>query len=350
MRLMFVHWVVENRGSAQDMYHYVEIARKLGHEIALYGRPSGVSSFNYSLDLGSADAVIFLNEWTTDLQYGDRLDFARLLSRVPRDRRVIVDLDGKYNDVTQVTGDYNHPDAVASQRWIEFCDSISDKIYQASLEPRRPNVRAFLFHAYSPSWEVPLDFTAKEYGMYCVGNNWFRWRPMYRVLKAIEPVREEVGRIGLVGSGWDTPAPWANPTLAVDAYYSDPNYLAKMRVEVKPAIHFRQVLEAMSKGVFMPVIYRPLFDHLSMVTCRTFEIPAANTIPLFTQSPDHVEAIFGEDAIELILPDERPQEKILDILHRPERYTRTVQAIRRRLAADHSYEARLRELIDIVRS
>jgi len=29
----------------------------------------------------------------------------------------------------------------------------------------------------------------------------------------------------------------------------------------------------MSKGVFMPVIYRPLFDHLQMVTCRTFETP-----------------------------------------------------------------------------
>jgi len=34
MRLMFVHWVVEDRGSAQDMYHYAETAKDLGHEVA----------------------------------------------------------------------------------------------------------------------------------------------------------------------------------------------------------------------------------------------------------------------------------------------------------------------------
>jgi hypothetical protein len=350
MRLMFVHWVVENRGSAQDMYHYAEAAKNLGHEVALYGRPPDVSPFNYSLDIESADAAIFLNEWTTELQFGDQLDFARLLIRMPRQKRVIVDLDGKYNDVTKVLGDYNHPDAAASQRWIDICDSMTDKIYQATLQPLRPNVRSFLFHAYSSSWELPLDFTAKAYGMYCVGNNWFRWRPMYRLLKAIEPVRQHVGRLGLAGSGWDTPAPWANPTLTVDAYYSDPEYLAKLGVEVTPAVHFREVIDGMSRGVFTPVIYRPLFDHLRMVTCRTFETPAANTIPLFTQSPEYVEAIFGEDALELVLPTERPQEKILDILSAPERYVPIVKGIRRRLAESHSYEVRLRELINIVES
>jgi hypothetical protein len=350
MRLIFVHWVVEDRGSAQDMYHYAAVAKKFGHEIVLYGQPPAASTFNYSLDIDSADAVIFLNEWTTELQFGDRLDFARLLSRVPRQRRVIVDLDGKYNDVTKVVGDYNHPDSAASRHWMEVCDSITDKIYQATLQPLLPNVRSFLFHAYSPTWELPLDFSGKQYGMYCVGNNWFRWRPMYRVLKAIEPVRQQVGRIGLAGAGWDTLAPWANPTLAVEAYYSDHHYLAKLGVEVTPPVHFRQVIEGMSKGIFTPVIYRPLFDHLGMVTCRTFETPAANTIPLFTQGPDYVEAIFGEDALELILPNERPHEKILEILSAPERYAATVMAIRRRLAERHSYQVRLRELINIVQS
>jgi len=35
----------------------------------------------------------------------------------------------------------------------------------------------------------------------------------------------------------------------------------------------------MGSGIFTPVIYRPLFDHLRLVTCRTFGNPAANTIP-----------------------------------------------------------------------
>lgn len=350
MKLLFVHWVVEDRGSAQDIYHYAAAARDLGHEVALYGRPPGPSAFNYSLDITSADAVVFLYEWTTELQHGDRLDFVRLLASVPRERRVVVDLDGKYNDVIKVTGDYNHRDESEKHSWISICEGLTDKIYQAALRPLRPNVRSFLFHAYSPTWEVPLSFADKEYGICCVGNNWFRWRPMLRVLKAIEPVRGRVGRIVLIGSGWNAPAPWVHPMLGVDAYYTDPDYLAKLGVEVMPAVHFRQVIREMSRGVLMPVIYRPLFDHLRMVTCRTFETPAANTIPLFTQTPEYVEAVFGEEAIGLTLPDEHPEEKILDILQCPEDYMSIVERIRRRLAQKHSYAARIRELIEIVRS
>ena len=348
MRFMFVHWVEEDRGSAQDIFFYTHVARELGHEVALYGRPNGSASFNYSIDMASADAVVFLLEWTTALQRGDVLDFVRLVAKIPRERRIVVDLDGKYNDIINVVGDYNHADSAASRLWLEICDSLSDKIFQATLHPLRPNVRPFLFHAYSSAWEVPLDFSAKDYGMFCVGNNWFRWLPMYRVLKAIEPVREQVGRIGLVGSGWDSPAPWIHPTLGIDAYYTDPQYLTKLGVEVMPAVHFHQVITGMSKGVFMPVIYRPLFDHLRMVTCRTFETPAANTIPLFTQDPIFVEEIYGEEAVELVLFDEEPQEKILDILRRPEHYARTVMRIRRRLAEKHSYAGRIKELIRIV--
>src|SRR5712691_4755932 len=347
MRLIFVHWVYEDRGSAQDLYNYREAARQLGHEVVIYGPPE-LSSFHYSLDVGDNDAVVFICEWTTGLQYGDQLDWLRLVAQVPRRRRVVIDCDGKYNDVISVTGDYNHSDASASREWIEVCDSLSDKIYQATLHPLRPNVRPFLFHAYNPAWERPLDFSAKEYGMYCVGNNWFRWRAMHRMLKALEPIREQVGRIGLVGHGWNSPAPWTHPSLREDAYYTDPDYLAKLSVEVMPPIHFHQVIEGMSNGIFSPVIYRPLFDQLRLVTCRTFETLASNTIPLFTQDATYVEEIYGEEAVELVLTDERPQEKILDILHRPQHYAQIVKGIRRRLAEKHSYKARLQELIRIV--
>jgi hypothetical protein len=350
MRLMFVHWVVEDRGSPQDIYNYTQIAKDQGHEVALYGPPDGSSAFNYSLDMESADAVVFLFEWTTLLKHGDNIDFLRLIGKVPRERRVVVDLDGKYNDAISVVGDYNHPDDAASQAWTEICDSLSDKIYQATLHPLRPNVRPFLFHAYNPSWEIPLDFSNKDYGLYCVGNNYFRWRPMHRMLKAIEPIREKVGRIGLVGHGWDSPAPWTHPSLREDAYYTDPEYLMNMDVEVMPPIHFRQVIEGMSRGIIHPVIYRPLFDHLRLVTCRTFETTAANTIPLFTQDPEYVEEMYGADAVELVLPDKRPEDKILDILCRSERYKSILKRMRRRLSEKHSYAVRLNELIEIIES
>src|SRR5262245_51432388 len=122
MRLVFVHYVVEDRGSAQDMYYYARVARELGHEVVLYGPPNPASAFNYSRAVGAADGVVFIVEWTTHLQYGDTVDLARLVGRVPRRRRVVVDCDGRYNDAVRVVGDANHPDAAASRAWVGVCD------------------------------------------------------------------------------------------------------------------------------------------------------------------------------------------------------------------------------------
>ena len=73
MRLMFIHHVLEDRGSAQDMFHYARVAKALGHEVVLFGAPGRPSAFNYTTDLSSVDAAIFIFEFTTQLQYGDLL-------------------------------------------------------------------------------------------------------------------------------------------------------------------------------------------------------------------------------------------------------------------------------------
>src|SRR6266849_565136 len=145
MRLIFVHWVYEDRGSAQDLYNYREAAQQLGHEVVIYGAPE-LSSFRYSLEIGAADAI-------------------------------------------SVVVDHNHPDAASSQAWIEICDSLSDKIYQPTRHPLRSNVGTFFFHAYNPAWAVPLDFSEKSFGMIYVGNNWFRWGQLQRILRVVEQVR-----------------------------------------------------------------------------------------------------------------------------------------------------------------
>jgi len=348
VRLIFVHYVLPDRGSAQDIFNYNSVARAVGHEVALYGPPSPESPFNYSLDIGSADAVIFIFEWTTRLQWGDNVDFTRLVGMVPRRKRVIIDCDGGYNDRINVLGDCNHLDSDADERWVEVCDSLSDKICQPTLHPLRPNVRPFFFHGYNQKWEVPLDFSAKEYGIVYVGNNWFRWRPMHRVLQAVQPVRDDVGRIRLVGHGWDSASPWTSPVYMANAYYSDPEYLKQLNVEVVPPVRFDQVIDSMGGGIFTPMMYRPLFDHLRLVTCRSFETPAANTIPLFCQDAAYVEEIYGEEAVELVLPEQEPEAKILDMVRRSERYGSIVSGIRRHLGEKHSYEKRLKELIKIV--
>src|SRR5262249_45238978 len=348
MRLMFVHYLHEDRGSAQDVHNYAQTARAMGHEVVLYGRENSSSPFTCSMDVESADAVIFIFEWTTDLQEGDALDLVRMVARIPRARRVVIDCDGKYNDAISVVGDYNHGSEEVSRRWIAVCDSLSDKIYQPTNHPLRSNVGTFFFHAYNPDWEVPLDFSAKEYGMFYVGHNWFRWQPMKRILQVIEPIRDQVGRIGMMGHGWGSSPPWANASIIEDAYYSDAEYLRKLDVEVKPPVLFRGVIAAMSAGVFTPVIYRPLFNHLKLVTCRTFETPAANTIPLFGFEEAYVQELYGDEAVALVLTNDGSQERILDVAHRPEHYAEIVQGIRKRLLERHSYTRAFKQLIEIV--
>jgi hypothetical protein len=347
VRLMFVYYLMGDAGSAQDLHNYARVAPALGHEIVLYGPPGAHPAVPTSLDLGRADALIFIFEWTTDLRFGDRVDLARLVGSFPRDRRIVVDCDGNYNEAIRVRGDYNHPNARASREWLEVCDSLSDKICQPTLHPLRPNVRPFFFHAYDAAWERPLDFSAKEYGMVYVGHSKFRWAPMHRVLEAVNQVQGKVGPLAIVGHGWNALPPWAVPMGIEDYYYSEPAFLEQLGVEIVPPVPFEDVIPWMSRAVFNPVIYRPLFEYLQLVTCRTFETPAAGTIPLFGLDAGYVRELYGEPAAELLLPADRPADKVLDIIERPEYYAEIVAGIRSRLAAQHSYAVRLEQLVEI---
>jgi len=347
---MFVCWPFEDQGSGLVIQGYTAAAKMLGHEVTVYGRGNPKIRLNYSLDIESVDAIIFIFEWTTDLWEADHLDLVRLVSQVPRSRRVILDGDGNYNDPIQVDGDHNHREVALSRKWTNICDSLSDKNCQPTLHPLRKNVHPFLFYGYNPMWEVSLDFGNKEYGMIYLGNSKFRWGPMCRVLRALEQVREHVGPIGLVGHGWDAVPPWATAMQMEEAYYVDRQYLNRLGAKTMPPVPFEQVIAWMSRGMFNPVLSRPTFSHLQLVTPRFFETPAANTIPLFGLDEAYVEEIYGKGALELVLPAENSQAKILDMARRPEYYATVVQTIRRHLREKHSHAARLRELIQIVES
>ena len=349
MKLVFVYWGFENAGSMLDLKGYARAAKDAGHQVTVYGPPGHVYALDYSKDLAGADAVVFVVEWTTQLQFGDRLDWARLISSVPRNRRVVIDCDGAYNDPIAFRGDYNHKTPESSRAWIDFCDSLADKICQPTLNPIRPNVRPFLFHIYDPAWETPLDFSAKEFGMIYVGHTKFRWHGMSQVLRAIEPIRGRLGRVGLVGEGWDAPLEWTEWKEIRDDYFVDRPYLKQLGVEALPPVSYNHVIATMSSGIFNPVIYRPLFERLGFVTCRTFETPASGTIPLFLLDADYVRGVFGADAGELVLGD-RPDEKVLDVVNRPQHYADIVLGIREDFRRRHSPEARLRDLIGIIES
>ena len=89
MKVMFVYWAMEDQGMRLVIQGYTEAARSLGHQVSVYGRwiPGKVNPvipLSYSLDIDSADGVIFIFEWTNQLNPGDQLDMARLVSKVPR--------------------------------------------------------------------------------------------------------------------------------------------------------------------------------------------------------------------------------------------------------------------------
>jgi hypothetical protein len=115
-----------------------------------------------------------------------------------------------------------------------------------------------------------------------------------------------------------------------------------------PAVHYQEVTRTINKGVFNPVVYRPLFEHLGMVTCRTFETPAAGTIPLFLLDRDYVKEIFGERALELVLGGAHDHAKIVDVLERPEYYGDIVMGIREDFRQRHTPKARLQQLTEYI--
>lgn len=348
MKLVFVYWGYDNAGSMLDLRGYARAAKKLGHEVFIYGPPRSAFALDYTKDLSGADAVIFVVEWTTALQFGDQLDWVRLLSTVPRERRIVIDCDGHYNEPIAYMGDYNHRTMQSSAEWIGVCDGIADKIFQPTYRPRHPNVRSFLFHIYDPDWETPLKFSDKEFSMIYVGHTKFRWRGMVKVLKAIERVRDRVGRVALVGEGWGEPIDWMEHGEAKAKHYVDRDYMKAHRFEGLPPVPFQEVAATINKGVFNPVVYRPLFEQLGFVTCRTFETPAAGTIPLFLLNRDYVLEFYGERATELMLDGEEGHERILDVLERPEYYAEIVMDIRRGFRDRHSPEARLKQLIGLI--
>jgi glycosyltransferase involved in cell wall biosynthesis len=344
MRLMFVYWQLDDAGSAQTIFNYSRAAKGLGHEVVLYAPENSRSRVPCSLDVTRADAVLFLLEWNIYLHQNRPFPLEEPLRRTPRWKRIVIDDDGMYNDHVRINGDYNHPSAEDSAIRTRLYDSISDQILQPTLHPLRDKVRTFLFHGYDAAWERPLEFAAKDYGMVYVGSNWFRWRALQRLLAAVEPVRERVGRMAIAGHGWEEMPWWVEQPLREDAYYTDPAYLQRLGVELMGPVPIDDVVATMSRGVFNPVLVRPTFNHFRLVNPRLFETVAAGTIPLFNLDADYVREIYGDAAVELVVGDDGSAQ-VVDILERPAHYAEVTRRMRRHLAARHSFASRVRELV-----
>ncbi len=364
MNLLFVSKVDRFARAINTLSKYVQVGKALGHEVALFGEPnSDFPSMPYSLDVKRFDFVVFVIYESWD--FPDMPYLAQLLDGIPKRKRVIIDCYGRYNETIRVEHDFNHLEKMDGHQgweWVEGFQAVSDKILQPTLTPLRSDVQSFLFHAYDAdagvsNYSSPAEAAnawlgkangSKPYGVTYVGNNWQRWTQVQRFLEAIEPLKKELGPIAIVGSGWDNTPDWAIQ-LGVHGADVDPMLLERLGVERKAGIPFDQVSQFLTQGRFAPIFHRPLFNHLGLVTNRTFETFCADTMPLLMLPEQIVDTIYGVDARPLA-PGNDVAGRLEDIMHRPAFYWDAVLKTRAHLTRNHSYQQRFRELLTILGS
>ena len=361
MRLLFVSKLDRSARAVSAITQYAAIGKRLGHEVAIFGEPrADFPSIPHSIDVKDFDFVIFVVYEAGD--FPDLPHLAYLLDGTPKERRVIVDCTGTYNDTITVEHDSNHFEKLNGHQgweWIEGFQAVSNIILQPTATPLRKDVHSFLFFGYDPlavrhsyrSGEEAAKGWAgqhgdKPYGVVYVGHNWQRWTQLKKFLEAIAPLKSRIGRIALRGWVWDQRPDWAaeHEFAGVDV---DPALLKRLDVETGWPIPFDEVVEFQGQAKFCPVFHRPLFNSLGLITNRTFETFCSDTIPLLMLPHDIVEAVYGPDAL-LLAPDEDIAGRMENMMTRPDLYWDAVLKTRSYLSIHHSYERRFEELCRIL--
>jgi glycosyl transferase family 1 len=344
MKILFVLDRRANAGSIQSVHGYQRAADAMGHTVATFGAADQrFAGLRMSVDADSFDHVVFIFESTLNWLSGLRL--SHLLNRIPRERRVILDADGMYNDVISVDGyDHNHPNESTRIRWKNYCEALTDRIFQPTRRPLCRQAAPILFYGYAGGPPVQ-PASAKRWDVLHVGHNWWRWRQVGGTLMpALERIRPRLGGIGFVGSWWDAPPVWAAELGLSEAFACDPAWMRRIGVQIVPPVPYADVVATMSTARINILSQRPLFLRLGFVTAKYFEVFCADTIPLLMVPPDQAEEVYGPAGRELVLT-EPIEDKLLDVLKAPERYRRIVADVRSVLAARHSYRRRLQELV-----
>jgi hypothetical protein len=353
MKLLLVTSVDAWTRSVATVHKWIDAGRALGHDIAIYGEANpDLPNLKFTTDLASTDLALFVIQVPSD--FPDMPWLARVLDGIPREKRAIVDLWGRYNDTVRIDHDFNHLEKLDGHQaweWQDAIATVSNVILQPALTPKRGNVKPFLFHGfdensvakkYASAAEAAAAWTKKPLGVMYAGSNWQRWHQVRAFLEEYGKVRSEVGKACLLGWDWGARPDWAahKGIMGVD---SDPEFLAKLGVEIRNGVRFDEIVPLLGEAKFTPVIHRPLFKELGFVTNRTFETFYADTIPVLMLATDFVEKIYGPAALKLV-PSNGVAKLLADAVRQPESYWDAVHKTRAHLAAKHSYAVRIDEL------
>jgi hypothetical protein len=359
MKILFVGAFDPWTRSVATLNRYVKWCRKLGHQIAVHGAPNPeLPDVPTSLETTDADLVLFILQVPHDIP--DMPGLARLMDRLPRDKRIVLDLWGRFNDTIRVDHDFNHLekfDGHPEWEWKQAISALGDTVMQPTLVPRRDDVGQFLFHGFDPdavakhysspkeaaeAWLAANNRGARPYGVVYVGSNWQRWTQVRAFLEGYAPSAERIGQVCLAGWDWAERPGWA-VEMGIAGVDTDAELLADLRAEVRMGLRFDRVVPLLGQGRFAPVIHRPLFRELGLVTNRTFETFEADTVPVLMLPGDFVEAIYGPAALRLV-PGDDIAAHLEMLLEDPVATWEAVLETRSHLARHHAIAQRLAEL------
>ena len=353
MRILLVVGVDPWTRSVSTVHKYAAAAKAQGHEIVVFGPAHWeLPTLSFTTDLSDIDLALFVVQVPSD--FPDMPYLATLLDGLPRERRMLVDMWGRFNESIRLEHDFNHLEKMDGHQgweWEDAMQAVSDVILQPTLFPLRPQVGSFLFHGFDPgsvlrphasARQAAAAWTNRDYGVLYVGSNWQRWEQVRRFLEAYQPVKARAGKAGLFGWDWDERPQWAEK-LGIKGVDTDTAFLKDAGVETRSGVRFNEVAELLGTARFAPVIHRPLFRHLGIVTNRTFETFYADAIPVLMLPRDFVASIYGEAGLALV-PGPDLAVHLDDALTRPEFYWDAVLQVRGHLARHHSYAQRLGEL------
>lgn len=356
MKLLLVTSVDPWTRSVSTIHKWMQAAPAAGHELALYGEPNPeLPWLRTTTDLRGVDAAVFVIQVPSD--FSEMPYLARVLDGISVEKRLVVDLWGRFNDTIRVEHDFNHLeklDGHAGWEWQDAIRSVGGTILQPTLAPLRSEVRPFLFHGFDPGSvaaphrtgrEAAEAWRSKPYGAMYVGSNWHRWHQVRQFLEGYGPVRGKVGPACLTGWDWNARPEWA-VQKGINGVATDPAFLAELDVEFRDGVRFDEVVGLLGQARFAPVIHRPLFKHLGFVTNRTFETFYADTLPVLMLPREFVSTLYGPAALTLV-PGDNVSAFLTDAMQRPEHYWDAVLQTRQHLASQHSYAHRLRQLAEI---
>jgi hypothetical protein len=248
MKILLVTSVDAWTRSVSTIHKWIDAGRSLGHDIAVYGETdSDLPNLRYTTDLSNIDLALFAVQVPSD--FPDMPYLARVLDGIPKEKRAIVDLWGRYNETIRVEHDFNHLEKLDGHQaweWQDAIAAVSKVILQPALSPKREGVKSFLFHGfdegsvekkYTNAADAVAAWKEKPYGAVYVGSNWQRWHQVRAFLDDYGKVRNEGGPACLIGWDWGERPDWA-AQKAIMGVDTDPALLAAEAVEVRHGVRF----------------------------------------------------------------------------------------------------------------